>query len=342
MRLINELFKKYKLKENTLISYGFKYENNIYSYSKIIHNGGFLLEIVIENQMINARLIDNDFNEEYTQINTDAMEGSFIANLKDECKQILIDIRNKCYELQAFIFDQSNRLAKLIKSTYDVDIEFLWDSAPGYGVFRNIRSKKWFGIIMNISKSKITKNEDDKEEIEVLNINLGDKSEASAKIPGVYSSYHMNKKNWVSIILDDTLDDDKIMELINISYDISDIKGNWLIPANPKYYDVINIFKDSDIAIWKQSNKVLPGDTVYLYVAEPYKSIMFKCIVIEADIPYEFKNSNVSMKKVMKIKLLKKYKKDEYSYSILNKYGIKAIRGPRSIPDKLDEILKKS
>ena len=45
------------------------------------------------------------------------------------------------------------------------------------------------------------------------------------------------------------------------------------------------------------------------------------------------------MEKVMKIKLLKKYEKDEFTFKKLNEYGIKAIRGPRSVTEKLSKEL---
>ena len=35
---------------------------------------------------------------------------------------------------------------------------------------------------------------------------------------GIYECYHMNKKNWVSIILDDTLEDSQIEALLKQSY----------------------------------------------------------------------------------------------------------------------------
>ena len=336
MKLIDELFKKYKLKKDSLISYGFILDNNVYKYTKTIHNGSFELDLIVKDNILNGKLIDTDFNDEYTQINQD-VSGSFIASLKEECDEILLDIRDKCFIKELYIYNQTNRIDKLIKDKYNVEAEFLWNKFPGFGVYRNIRSNKWFGIIMNIPKNKIVG--DDEKEIEVLNVNLDLASSIYLKQKGIYPSYHMNKKNWVSIILDDTLNDEDIMNLIQISFDISDIIGNWIIPANPKYYDVMNMFDDSDIAIWKQSNNILVGDVIYLYVAEPVKAIMFKCEVIEVNIPYEYKDNNVSMHKVMKIKLLKKYKGNELTFNKLNEYGIKAIRGPRSVSKELLEKL---
>lgn len=191
---------------------------------------------------------------------------------------------------------------------------------------------------MNLEKGKIT-GEEESEEVEVLNVKLDDDVQKYLKVNGIYPSYHQSKKSWVTIILDDTLSDKEIMKLIDISYNISNIKGEWIIPANPKYYDIENAFNNEDIIIWKQSNNIAVGDTIYLYVAAPISAIIYKCEVVETDIPYEYTSKEVSMKKVMRIKLLKRYDKDKFTFEKLNKYGIKAIRGPRGITNKLSKDL---
>lgn len=227
----------------------------------------------------------------------------------------------------------------MVKEKYEVDPEFLWDKFPGDGVFRNTRSDKWFGIIMNIDKSKIIPKEEG--EIEVLDIKLDDDVPKYLGKKGIYPAYHMSKKSWITIILDNTLSDDDILKLIDISYSCSNIKGEWIIPANPKYYDIINAFNDTDTIIWKQSNNIKKDDIVFIYVGEPYSAILFKCIAVETDIPYEFKNEYLSMSHVMKVKLEKRYKKDEFTFSKLKELGVRAIRGPRSTTSKLSKELNK-
>ena len=37
--------------------------------------------------------------------------------------------------------------------------------------------------------------------------------------PGFLPAYHMNKQNWISIILDGSVPDDKIFPLLGLSYD---------------------------------------------------------------------------------------------------------------------------
>ena len=215
MKLIDEIFKKYKLKEGNLIDYGFVFSEGVYSYNKLIHNDAFELQITILNKNIDAKLIDKDFNEEYTLVNIESTSG-FISELKKECEDILISIRNNCFYKDDFIYPQSNRISTMIKDKYNVSPEYLWDTDPGFGVFRNPNTNKWFGIIMNIPKNKIVGN--DKTEIEVLNVMLKDKTLDYLNNKGIYQAYHMNKKNWISIILDNSLNDDELMNLIDISF----------------------------------------------------------------------------------------------------------------------------
>ena len=98
----------------------------------------------------------------------------------------------------------------------------------------------------------------------------------------------------------------------------------------------MNAFNDTTTINWKQSNNIRKGD---IYIAEPYSAIMFKCEVIETGIPYKYKKSNVPIKQIMKIKLIKKNNQGEWSFKKLKEYGIKAIRSPISLTDKLSKEL---
>lgn len=45
---------------------------------------------------------------------------------------------------------------------------------------------------------------------------------------------------------------------------------DWIIPCNPKYYNVKCAMTDLKIVDWKQSNKnISAGDIVYIYVGSP-------------------------------------------------------------------------
>lgn len=145
-------------------------------------------------------------------------------------------------------------------------------------------------------------------------------------------------------------EDDQIRKLLGIKYPGETAKPKkeqkirlpkeWIIPSNPKYYDIEAAFRASDEIDWKQGAGIKKGDTVYMYVAAPVSAILYKCTVTKTDIPFLYDNGHVRMKALMKIKLLKQYPRDRFTFDTLGKdYGIFAVRGPRSVPDRLREDL---
>ncbi|MBQ4252810.1 MAG: MmcQ/YjbR family DNA-binding protein, partial [Erysipelotrichaceae bacterium] len=323
MSIESEAFSRKTVIWEKLIPFGFSLEKGIYSYSEKLMNGEFRADIRInERGFVYGTVMDNELEEEYINFRLPNALNRYAAQVREEYEALLRRIADECFRDEPFLFPQSNRLCSYIRNKCSVAPEFLWNLWPGYGVFRNPGSKKWFGIIINIDKGKLISGEAG--EVEIINLKLDELAEEYVDNISVLPPYHQTKKNWVSVILDDSLDDDTLEKMIDISFGKSAVSSQWLVPANPKYYDVMNAFNDTDTILWKQSSKILPGDIVYLYVAEPYSAIMFRCKVVESDIPYEFHGENVSMHKVMRIRLLRRYDKDEFPLRKLNEYGIKA------------------
>lgn len=340
MNIENEIFKKSKIDYDKLISYGFKMIDGKYIISKTILNSSFRVDVEISDiGIVKGKIIDLSFNEEYTNYRIENQTGEFASKIRKEFENILLDIKNSCTTTNYFITNQANRIANLIVEKYNDIPKFAWDKFPGYGIFKNPNNDKWYGLIMNINKSKI---DNGNEEVEILNVKLNeDEIGHLLNKKGFYKAYHMNKENWITILLDDTIKDEEIMNYIEESHKFTEQINEWIVPANPKYYDIINCFNDTDTIMWKQSNNINIGDLVYLYVADPYSAILYKCEVLEVNIPYEYEDKNLSMSKIMKIKLLEKFDEDKYTFEKLNKYGIKAIRGPRRMPEELSKVINK-
>lgn len=114
---------------------------------------------------------------------------------------------------------QTNRIIEHIKAEYGAELEFLWpERYPVCAIFRHGDNRKWFALIGAI-KSKSLGIEEDKE-IEIINLKF-DKGQAldfAGSSKHIYPAYHMNKNNWITIILDDSLDDAAVFELVKKSY----------------------------------------------------------------------------------------------------------------------------
>ncbi len=339
MSIEEEVFKRAKINFQKITNYGFIKKDNTYTLSKKIDDN---FEAIIEISsigIVNGKIIDLDIEEEYVGFRIENQRGEFVNRIRDAYIQILQDIKNNCFEPLLFINKQTNRIVESIKNTYHDNPCFLWDSNPGFGVFKNPLNNKWYGIIMNIDRKKLDKEQIG--EVEVINLKIDDNLIPDLLLKeGVHPAYHMNKKKWISITLDDSLDDEEILKYINMSHQYTETPKEWLIPANPKFFDIIEYFNTHIFSDWKQPRGVKLNDIVYIYVGNPFSAILYKCEVVEVDIPYKYEDKNLSINLAMKIKLLKKYNKEEYSFSKIKEYGITSIRGPRSITESLSKQLK--
>lgn len=217
MTLEEEIFKKSIPNFKKLLEYGFCKKKNVYIYEILMTNKTFkMIVFVTEEGKVKGKVMDLDSEDEYTQFRIQNPIGEFAGKIKEEFLSILNSIKLNCFDNKYFVYDQSNRIASFIMENYGVAPEFLWKSSPNHGVFRNSKNQKWFGIIMYIDRSRLQKNKSGF--IEVLNVKLDEEVEKHLKKESIYICYHMSKKNWVSIILDDTLKDTEIQLLIQKSY----------------------------------------------------------------------------------------------------------------------------
>ena len=217
MELTKELFAKYTVTEGNLLPYGFRKDGDSYLYNCPIRNGEFELQVVIKDRKIDAKLIDVVFYEEYTMINVKS-SGSFVGSLKEECREALIAIRDNCFKEEYFYFTQTNRIADLIKNKYGVEPEKNKDGFGINGVFRNPETRKWIALVMYNKKSNIIGNSEEK--VEYLNLNFKQDAELYNQ-KGIYHPYKKRNKRWIVVIMDDTLSDQEIMDLVDISYENS-------------------------------------------------------------------------------------------------------------------------
>ena len=221
---------------------------------------------------------------------------------------------------------------------YKTSPERLWAKYPDYQVLRHSDSEKWYGVIMDIPREKLGLAGSGK--VDILEIKCAPMlTEALLEQQGVLPAYHMKKGSWLTVLLDGTADLGFACNCLDMSFDMTSAKKQkrtepkeWLIPANPAYYDVEAAFRKEKIITWKQSGSMIPGDTVFMYVAAPVSAVMYKCRVLETDIPYSYDNGRLTIKKLMKIELLHSFSEGDMTFSQLGEFGVFAVRGPRSVP----------
>lgn len=222
MNIEKEIFAKTQVDFKKLKEHGFKKEDNHFIFSKNFMDNQFKAVILVGNDgKVSGKVYDLEMDEEYTNIRLKTSEGNFVSTVRENYQNILKEIRDNCFQMNFFHSKQANRITQYIIEKYQDQPEFFWEKYPGYGVFRNPNNRKWYALIMNIDKSKIDKKNNG--EVEIINLKI-----EKNKIPillnqsGFYPSYHMNKKNWLTIVLDDTIPDKEIIEYVTESHNYTD------------------------------------------------------------------------------------------------------------------------
>ena len=244
--------------------------------------------------------------------------------------------------LRQFILDY-------VSHHYSTTPEFLWKRYPDYAVLRHQDNRKWYAILMDVPRSNLGLQGEGR--IDVINLKCpAEMVDDFLQQKGFLPAYHMNKANWISVLLDGSVDSETLLFLLNSSFDITatrqtkralqiDTQTEWIVPANPKYYDVEKNLRESGVILWKQSNNVAVDDLVYIYVTAPTAAIRYQCLVLEVNIPHQSRHKDLRVDRAMRIKCLKEFSPTQLSRDILRQFGINAVRGPRRLPKVLsDEI----
>ena len=238
-----------------------------------------------------------------------------------------------------------------IKKKYKVSPEFPWQKYPGNAVFRHDDNRKWFALIMDVEGEKVGVSGADY--VDMINLKVDDMFFRDMLIQedGIMPAYHMSKMHWITVLLDGTVPEERVKDLIGMSFMATASAKKkekhrppkeWIIPSNPKYFDIVHAFDNVDEINWKQGAGIKKGDTVFMYVGAPVSAVLYQCKVTETDIPYGHENKYITIKALMRIRLQRRYPADRFTFEVLkSEYGIYAVRGPRGIPNSLSVALKK-
>ncbi|MCO5396671.1 MmcQ/YjbR family DNA-binding protein [Ralstonia soli] len=107
-----------------------------------------------------------------------------------------------------------------IKKKYHVVPDYPWDRYPSYAVFRHSGDQKWFCLLMNVPRSKLGL--DGEGVVDVIDVKARvEVVGALRKRPGFLPAYHMNKEHWVTVVLDGSVPEDEVFEVIDDSFELT-------------------------------------------------------------------------------------------------------------------------
>ncbi len=212
-------FKNKKLNREKILGCGFQVDGeNFIRREKFLDD--FTLTITVDARgSVTTKIFDAD-GEPYTLHLVEGSSGNFVGNVKAAHAQILKNLSEAAFDDEIFHAAQTLKLIAHVREKFSDEPEFLWEKYPNFAVFRRKDNRKWYALVAGILKKYLRLG--GAEEIEILNVRI--EPEELDKIfddEKYFRGWHMNKRSWLTVRLDETLTDEEIFSRVEKSFDLA-------------------------------------------------------------------------------------------------------------------------
>ena len=216
-----EIFKSYQFNQEKAQAFGFVENGGVWTYSCQILQGDFVMTVSITADNVSFQVFDQETGDLYPQVHMETMRGVFVGSVREACLGIIYQIRKSCFDVQDFICPQTKRIMAQVQEKYGNQLEYLWEKSPDTAVLRHEESQKWYAVLMKISWDKLDKGKEGF--VEAVNLKHDCVTDLLIQ-RGIYPAFHMNKRYWISLVLDDSLTDDQVLALLERSWELTSKK----------------------------------------------------------------------------------------------------------------------
>ena len=214
-------FKNKSVNLEKLIRYGFKPAGKKYVYTTEIFDNQFKMTVKIaESGEVETELFDLEAEEIYTLHLVAEASGEFVGRVRSEYENVLQEICEKCFDSSIFGGQFIKKVIEYAREMYGDELEFLWERYPDAAVLRRKDNQKWYALFMTISKRKLGLDCDESAEIIDLRFDV-DKLPQTVDGKRYFPGYHMNKKHWITMLLDGSVHIEQILKYLDESYKLA-------------------------------------------------------------------------------------------------------------------------
>ena len=207
------LFEQYNLDCKRAIAYGFSRTEAGFELKKELSDVGLYAIFVISGKRFEVNVFDAYTDEEYLPFNVADNITGFVTGIREQVEDLVQEIKEKCL-LKA---NMKLRLMEYCKGKFGTKPEAPWEDSPDAYTFKTAKRNKWYALFMTIPYKSLGLAA--KGTLDVVNIKLPPEKILNL-IDRVhfYPAYHMNKKHWITIILDKEVDEPLVEQLLEESY----------------------------------------------------------------------------------------------------------------------------
>ena len=174
--------------------------------------------VSITTDNVSFQVFDQETGDLYPHVHMESIRGTFVGSVRKTCLEILYQIRKACFDVQDFIYSQTKRIMSQLQEKYGDQLEYLWEKSPDTAVLRHEDSKKWYAVLMRIPWDRLDKGREG--QVEAVNLKHDQVADLLSQ-KGIYPAFHMNKRYWISLSLDETLSDEDVLDLLETSWNLT-------------------------------------------------------------------------------------------------------------------------
>ncbi len=216
--MLEDVFKNKIPVYERLVDFGFVLEKGIYTYSCPIVDNQFILTVSVHSDgRVQVQVIDPLTQDEYTLHLAEGVVGAFVGKVRADYYRVLQEIAENCFDTKVFQSEYADKIISYIKQKYGNDFEYLWEKFPDNAVVRRADNQKWYAALLTVKRNKIGLSGD--EIMEIIDLRMSPE-EITRRVDKkrYFPGYHMNKKHWVTICLDGSVEAQEIFKRIDESY----------------------------------------------------------------------------------------------------------------------------
>lgn len=206
---------KYNFSKKQLLQFGFREESEKLIYRKEILDGNFLIEIIFVNNQLMIEVYDLEYDEIYSLFSVDSAVGETVQNIREHVENLLrsiLGLADQSGKISSEVIDYCNKYGGNHVNPFKKHLDIL--------AFVNEKNK-WYALLSDVEYNKLNKNTDITTKVKILNVKYPtDNILDIIDNQNIFPAYHMNKKHWISIVLDKNIKLETIKELIDISYSL--------------------------------------------------------------------------------------------------------------------------
>lgn len=116
-------------------------------------------------------------------------------------------------------------ILRYARDTYGSEPDNPFRDTPEAAVLRHEASRKWYGLIMRVSRRALRLSGEG--EADILNVKADPMLILSLRRQeGFLPAYHMNKEQWVTLLLDGSVEMEKAAALLDMSHELTRGRGD--------------------------------------------------------------------------------------------------------------------